>query len=150
MKIRTELCDTEEIVIRCRERTEKIRTLESEIELLLRGDNEMALTVGGTEYFVRKTSILFFDSCNGRVYAHTANQMYTAPHKLFELENLLPSQFVRVSKSAIVNINHVASVRRSPVGNGELTFYECEKKVYFSRSYFKLLQYKINEMRFQK
>lgn len=147
MKIRTEISDTEEIVIRCRERNDKIRSLEASIEVALRGENDIALSSDGIEFFVPKISILFFESSDGRVYAHTRDRIYTAPYRLFELEGLMPSSFVRVSKSVIANIAEISYLRRELVGNGEIGFRGCDKRVYFSRAYFKLLQYKIDEMR---
>ena len=116
----------------------------------MRGENEISLFSDGTEFFVPKISILYFESSGGKVYAHTRDRIYTAPHKLFELEGILPSSFVRVSKSAIANIAEISYLRREIVGNGEMGFRGCEKKVYFSRAYFKLLQYKIEEMRLKK
>lgn len=150
MKIRVETADTDEIVIRCREPNEKIYALRSAIEDVMRGENELLLTVGATEYFIPKNEILFFESGEGKVYAHTSGAIYTAPYKLFELESLMPSAFVRISKSVIANLGRVASVRREVVGNGEITFRDSNKKTYFSRAYYKLLQYKLEEMRLMK
>lgn len=147
LKIRIETAEQDEIVIRCREPNEKIYALRSALEDILRGGNEIVLTAGGTEYFIPKNEILFFESSEGKVYAHTADGMYTAPYKLFELETLMPASFVRISKSAIANLGRVSSIRREVVGNGELTFRTSQKKVYFSRAYYKLLQYKMEEMR---
>lgn len=150
MKLRTEISENEEIIIRCRERNDKIRSLESAIEEALRGDNEITLTSGGTDYFIPKINILFFESYEGKVYAHTRDKVYIAPYKLFELEAFMPPSFVRISKSVIANIAEISYLRREIVGNGELGFRNCDKKVYFSRAYFKLLQYKIDEMRYKK
>ena len=150
MKIRIELSDSDEIVIRCREQNEKVYALRSAIEDMMRGENEIMLTIGATEHFVPKNDILFFESSEGKVYAHTADRMYTAPYKLFELENLMPPSFVRISKSVIANIAEISYLHRELVGNGEIGFRACDKKVWFSRAYFKLLQYKIDEMRFKK
>ncbi len=150
MKIKIELCDTEEIVIRCKERNDRVRALERAIESAVKSGEEMTLIDGTAEYFVPRSRILFFESSDGKVYAHTADKIYRAPYKLFELELAMPPSFVRISKSAIVNITHIESMRRELVGNGELTFKGCDKRLYFSRNYFKLLQYKIEEMRLGK
>ena len=150
MKLRTEISEHEEIIIRCRERNDKIRSLEAAVEEALRGENEIVLSSSGIDYFVPKISILFFESSDGRVYAHTRDKIFTAPYKLFELEALMPQSFVRISKSVIANIAEISYMHREIVGNGELGFRNCDKKVYFSRAYFKLLQYKIDEMRFKK
>jgi DNA-binding LytR/AlgR family response regulator len=147
MKIRTEISDTDEIVIRCRERSDRIRSMEAAIEEYLRGENELSLFADGIEHFVPKISILFFESSNGKVYAHTRDKIFSSTYKLFELEELMPSCFVRVSKSVVANIAEISYFRREIVGNGEMGFRGCEKKVYFSRAYYKLLKYKIDETR---
>lgn len=150
MKIRTEISDTEEIVIRCKERNNRIKELEAAIDAALTCGDEIILESDSAEHFIPRNSILFFESSDGKVYAHTAKAIYKAPHKLFELELIMPPSFVRISKSAIVNIAHIESIRRELVGNGELTFKDSDKRIYFSRNYYKLLQYKIEEMRFLK
>ena len=150
LKIRIETGEQEEVVIRCREPNEKIYALRAAIEDAVRGETELVLMSGGREYFVPKNEILFFESCEGKVYAHTADGTYTAPYKLFELEDIMPSSFTRISKSVIANLRKVSSIRREVVGNGELTFRGSHKKTYFSRAYYKLLQYKMEEMRLEK
>lgn len=150
MRIRIETGEDEEIVIRCREPNEKTYALRAAIEDVMRGENEIRLTSDGREHFLPKSEILFFESSEGKVYAHTANEIYTAPYKLFELEDIMSSSFVRISKSVIVNLLQIRSIRREVVGNGELTFRNSYKKTYFSRAYYKLLQYKIEEMRLGK
>lgn len=148
MKITSEISDSVEIILRGPQN--KLPLLRTAVEEALKGETEITLLSSGTEFFVSKSSILYFESGNGKVYAHTPDAMFVAPYKLFELENIMPSYFVRVSKSVIANINRVSSLKRELVGNGELTFRNCDKKVYFSRAYFKLLQYKIDEMRLNK
>lgn len=150
MKIRTEISDSEEIIIRCRERSDRIRSLEAAIEEALRGENEISLFSEGVEYFIPKINVLYFESADGKVYAHTRDKVYVTAYKLFELETIMPPSFTRISKSAIANIAEISYLRRELVGNGELGFRGCDKKVYFSRGYFKLLQYKIDEMRLKK
>jgi len=147
MRIRTELADTDEIVIRCREKGDRVAKLERAIEEALSKEETITLSSGGTDYFIPKSEILFFESSNGSVYAHTASGVYVAHYKLFELESIMAPCFTRVSKSAIANVMRISSVKREIVGNGTLTFYGCDKTVWFSRAYFKLLQYKLDEMR---
>ena len=150
MKVRTEISDSEEIVIRHKAENDKAGAIKELVESALREGDTLTLCIDNVDYFIPKSEILFFESGNGKVYAHTKDAIYSAPYKLFELENMLPSSFIRISKSAIVNVLRISSMRRELVGNGELTFRDCGKTVYFSRAYYKLLQYKINEMRFTK
>lgn len=152
MKIRIEIAEDapEEIVIRCRERTDEVKLIESVVENILKGGSELALTIGNREYYVEKSEILFFETYDGRVCAHTKDQMYQTDYKLFELEDLLPSYFVRISKSVIANVRKISSIGRELTGNGELTFKGCDKTTYFSRGYYKILKERIEEVRFGK
>jgi DNA-binding LytR/AlgR family response regulator len=108
---------------------------------------EMVLYSSGTEHYIPFCDILYFESSDGKVYAHTARSVYTTDRKLFELEEALPPSFVRIAKSTIANVDLVSSLRREMVGNGEMYFKNSEKKVYFSRGYYKTLRDKIQEMR---
>ena len=150
MKIRIEICDDgeEEIILRARNRDERISKLEDALYGLVRCSREITLYSGGTEYYVPISELLFFESADGKVFAHTKDAVYTAPHKLFELEDILPSSFVRISKSSIANVGAISSITRELVGNGVITFSACSKKTYFSRSYYKILRDKIEEIRF--
>jgi len=149
MKVKTELCDDGEelIVIKCRERTEDIAALERLINAALDEKRELRLFMDGTEYYVNKAEVLFFEAERNNVYAHTAERMLKTEHRLFELENLLPSYFVRVSKSVIVNVKQISSLKRELMGGGELCFKTSDKKTYFSRNYYKRLKEKINDIR---
>lgn len=145
--VRIERAECEEIVIRCREPDARTDAMKAAIEDAIRADGTLTLTSDGTTYFIAKSEILFFESYEGKVYAHTRDKTYAAPYKLFELETRMPPSFVRVSKSVIANLSQIRSMKREVVGNGELTFRGCDKKAYFSRAYYKLLQYKLEEMR---
>lgn len=149
MKIRIEICGEgeEEIIIRTHSRDERIERIENALEGIVKSRRELTLYIGNAEYYIPVTDILFFETNGGRVCAHTSSGMYTAPYKLFELENLLPSSFVRISKSAIANVMRISSLSRELVGNGEITFSRSDKRTYFSRAYYKILRDRIEEIR---
>ena len=151
MRIRIEITDeSEEIVVRCRERDEKISDIERAIDNAIKGGSELTLYINGTEYYVPRSEIMYFESEGDRIYAGTKDRRYVSTYKLFELEDIMPSYFVRISKSTIANVKLISSLRREVTGNGELTFKESEKKVYFSRGYYKRLREKIDEVRFSR
>jgi DNA-binding LytR/AlgR family response regulator len=149
LKIRIEICEEgeEELILRCHSRDGRIGRIEDALERIVRGSREITLYSGGTEFYIPISEILFFESSEGKVYAHAKDRTYTAPHKLFELENILPTSFVRISKSAIANVRAISSITRELVGNGTITFSGCVKKAYFSRSYYKILRDRIDEIR---
>lgn len=149
MKIRVETTeDEDEIVIKCRHPDEGAELLRRLIDSGVIAKSELLLYVGNTEYYVDKNAVLFFETCDGRVYAHTAGQMLRCDYKLFELEAIMPAHFVRISKSAIANIKLISSLSRELTGNGRITFKDSDKAAYFSRAYYKLLKDKIDEVRF--
>ncbi len=149
MELKTEICDNgdELIIIKCRKRTDEIIALEKLINTALNEKCELVLFSKGTEHYVNKAEILFFEAEGNTVYAHTADRMLKTEHRLFELEDLLPNYFVRVSKSVIVNVKQISSLRRELMGGGELCFKSGDKKTYFSRSYHSRLKEKIKEIR---
>lgn len=149
MKIRIEICGEgeEEIIIRARTHDERIDRIEGALEGIVKSRRELTLYIGNVEYYIPVTDILFFETDGGRVCAHTSAGMYTAHYKLFELENILPSSFVRISKSAIANVMKISSLSRELVGNGEITFSGSDKRTYFSRAYYKILRDRIEEIR---
>ncbi len=149
MRIRTETDPNgeEEIVIKCKSRNEKIILIEELIENALKSRGDLPLYNANTEYYIAKKDILFFETSDGKLYAHTKNGMYLSHNRLFEIESIMPSYFVRISKSAIVNVKLISSLRRELTGNGEIEFRDCNKKIYFSRAYYKILRDKIEEIR---
>ena len=150
MKIRTEICPEgeDEIIIRCRERDERIAAIERALDGVANSRRELVLYIGNSEYYVPLSDILFFETVDSKVCAHTRDAMYSSHYKLFELEVILPLSFARISKSAIVNIRQISSLTRELVGNGEVRFYKTDKKTYFSRTYYKILRDRIEEIRF--
>lgn len=142
VKVMTEIsdCFEEEIIIRCKERTEYIASIENLLKRLvgIAGKREMVLYSSGVEYYIPLCEILYFESNDGKVYAHTARSVYATDKKLFELEEVLPPNFVRIAKSTIANIDLVSSLRRELVGNGEMYFKNSEKRFIFRAAIIKL------------
>ena len=151
MKFRIEISDDteeDEIIIRCKSKTEKVRLIENAVESILEERSELVLYIKDTEYYIPKRNILFFETDCGKVKAHTDDRIYTADYKLFELEKIMPPAFIRVSKSCILNAAMVEGINKNLTGASEVYFRNSSKKVYVSRAYYKLLKEKINEMRF--
>ncbi|MCT6889763.1 MAG: LytTR family transcriptional regulator, partial [Lactobacillus sp.] len=72
----------------------------------LQGINEHPDQIEGKKdnvsYYLSMNEILFFETEDKQVIAHTARDAFTVDYKLYELENLLNNQFMRVSKSTIL------------------------------------------------
>ncbi len=139
----------EEIVIRCKAVTPEILRLQqlAETGVLPEAEQELALRLGDSEFFVPLSEILFFESNGGKTAAHTKLRMFETEQTLAALSAHLPSSFMRVSKSCILNLRAVRSLRRDLTGIGEAFFADCNKKVFVSRMYYSAFRDKIAELR---
>ena len=138
MKIRVEI-DKEvketEVVIRASEQTADVKKLYEEISRKII-NKRIKLFQGTTEFYINSSNILFFETDERIVNAHTRNDLFETHLRLYELEKLLPQNFMRISKSAIINLDEVYMLTRSLTGN-LIAFHESYKQVYVSRRYFK-------------
>ena len=155
MKLRIEIDslapEEPEVTLRCRTRSEACLRLERLLSEAMQSEHSppLLLTLGDTEYFIPQREVLFFETDGqGRITAHTAKNLYYTASTLSALEHTLPSQFMRVSKSCILNTAAVTSLTHSLTGSGEVAFAKTEKRVYISRAYFKVVKEKIHRMHF--
>ena len=95
---------------------------------------------GDAEYFFPISKVLFFETDDGVIRAHTANEEFEVKYKLYELEEKLPSYFTRVSKSTILNTHKVYSITKNLTGASKVEFQGTFKIGYCSRSYYKSLK----------
>lgn len=151
MKIRIDLnpqWEEEEVVIRCRELNDMVKRMQDAIATLTQTKQTIVLYRGEAEYYVGVEEILFFETVENGMTAHTREHIYQAKYRLYELEEILPQYFVRVSKSAIVNTKEVYALKKSNLSTTSIVeFRESCKQVYVSRHYAKLLRDKLSEIR---
>ena len=144
MKIRIEIDkdQDEEIIIRCKSIDERINSIQRFIESES-VNKKIKLFKDNMEYYIDLKSILFFETNDLFVSAHTVDNVFQIKHKLYELEKTLPNYFIRVSKSTILNVNHIYSIDRNITSSSTVIFNNTHKKVYVSRMYYKLLKQKM-------
>ena len=152
MKIRLELDDSiaeNEVIIRCNALDEEIQMVQRTLADLAMKRQRFVFYKGDTEYYLPLEQILFFETEEKLIYAHTAEQMYQVKYRLYELEEFLPGHFMRVSKSTILNTNKVYSIQRNLTASSVVEFQNTHKKVFVSRYYYKPLKNKLEEKRNQ-
>lgn len=150
MKVKIEIDPAlaeDEVIIRCRRMDEHILKLQRDITQAEPEKNCIALRDADSSYFVPLEEILFFETEGKQIQAHTASRMYLTEHKLYELEESLPGSFMRISKSTIVNLDHIYSITKNLTASSAVAFYGTPKKVYVSRSYYKALIERLGERR---
>ena len=149
LKIRIEMFEgvQEEVVIRCREITPEIIRLQQLLSGNSDRSNQFLLYKGDTEYYLNVNDIIFFETDGNAVMAHTRDDVYETRRKLYELEELLGGRFQRISKSAIVNVDKVYSIKRNVTSSSAIEFQGTHKQIYVSRAYYKILREKLEEKR---
>ena len=136
-----------EVIIKCRELSEEITKIQKVISELIAEKREMIFYKDNTEYYICIDDVLFFETEESSIYSHTLNEVYQVKYKLYELEDILPNNFIRVSKSTILNINHIYSITRNITSSSLVEFKNTHKKVYVPRYYYKVLKLKLLEKR---
>ena len=147
MKIRLDISSEyqeKEIVIRANKKDEEVaeilRNLQ-EIDTKLHNINGY---LDNTVYSLSTQDILFFETNDRNVYAHTKDNAFLIHYRLYELEENLPDNFLRVSKSSILNVDGVKSLTQSVMGN-LIQFRDSYKQIYVSRRFLKKLKLKLNQ-----
>lgn len=137
----------DEIHIRCSELNEEILCIQKYLQSVLSKRKEILVYKDETEYYLALNQVLFFETSGREIIVHTTNQSYQVKYKLYELEELLPDNFVRISKSTIVNVSTVYAINRSSMSNGMIEFLNTHKQVSVSRSYYKNFRFVLEEKR---
>ena len=148
MKIKLDIdpANENEVIIKANEFNDDVKSIydmlnnkssPSNNHLLLYDDNK--------EYIININDILFFETELDNVYAHTKDFAFLCKLRLYELEELLPLSFMRISKSTIINITHVYSIERKLSSTSQVQFNNTHKEVYVSRRYYRLLKDKLLE-----
>lgn len=150
MKIRIEIDEgiaEDEVIIRCRGLTEEVTTVQKAVSDVVNASQRFPFFKGNTEYYLALDEILFFETDDSGISAHTKNEMYQTKYKLYELEDILPGVFMRVSKSTILNTRHIYSISRNLTASSVVAFEGTHKQVYVSRYYYKPLISKLEGKR---
>ena len=153
MKIKIEIDENlseDEVLIRCRGLTEQVTEIQKAVSEVVNTSQRFVFYRGNTEYYLALDEILFFETDGDGINAHTRDNIYQTKYKLYELEDLLPGCFMRISKSSIVNTNHIYSISRNLTASSVVAFAGTHKQVYVSRYYYKPLVNKLEEKRMGK
>lgn len=151
MKVRIEINenskDEDEVIIRCSKLEERIQRVYDTVMDITKGSKHLMLYQGNVDYYVSLDGILFFETSDHCISAHTVDRVYETTYRLYELEELLPGNFMRVSKSTILNLNHIYSISRNLTSSSEIQFLNSHKQVFVSRHYYKSLKLRLEEKR---
>lgn len=150
MKMRIEIDENlieTEVIIRSSSLDEQVQKLQKMVSELAGAGQKLVFYKDDTEYYLPVQDVLFYETEGNLVYAHTRNDMFLTKYKLYELEELLPGFFMRISKSTILNLHCVYAITRSLSAACLVQLHNTHKQVYVSRYYYKPLRERLEEKR---
>ena len=122
----------EYVKIGCHKVDERVKDIERYVKLRqgsIEGIRE------GRQYTVPVSDILYAESVDERSFIYLKDECFESKKKLYELEEMLkPYHFTRISKSAVVNLLKIVSIK--PALNGRfLCLMDNDEEVIISRKY---------------
>ncbi len=132
--IEDETVQDTEITIRCRRMNNELEQIISRISLT---HNTVAGVVNGETFFIPLNEIFYFESVEGKTFIYCENNEYESPLRLYRIEEDLTGEcFSRISKSVIVNLRKVKSIKPEEHSRLVATLVNGEKLL-VSRQYVK-------------
>lgn len=121
-----------QVVINCRQIDDEIMRLKYHIEMF---DKKLQAKKDNEWCFVKLFDVLYFESVDNRTFLYTEDDVMEVKQRLYELEIILSDKdFIRISKSQIININKVKSLR--PEINRTILATMCNgEQLFISRKY---------------
>lgn len=150
MKIRIEVDGSikeNEIIIRVGELDKNVYELQNIITNIISKREQIIFFKENIEYYIALEKILFFETEENKIFGHTRDDMYEVKYKLYELEEILPIEFIRVSKSTIINVKDINSIKKNITSSSVVNFQNTHKSTYVSRRYFNDLKTRIMKVR---
>lgn len=125
--------EDDEIIVRCTSLDDRLMNL----ICALKTEQEHKLTGYVDEKIVMLSpqNIFYFESVDNKVFAYTDKGVYEVHKKLYEIEaEYSYTDFLRISKSAIVNVSKIAYLK--PIFNGRFEAkLKNNEKIIISRQY---------------
>ena len=123
--------EEEQIIIRCRTMTpELLRAL-----ALLKAQDTLIAYDGNEIHRLRPAGIYYIDAVDNKTFIYLKDKVYESKQKLYELEQALAnSDFLRVSKSVILNLSKIKSLSPALSGRFEALLDNGER-IIISRQY---------------
>jgi len=136
-----------EVIIKCATINDTVLTLQKYLLEISKEKNHLIFYQNEKEFYFSINQILFFETSENGIAAHTKNDIYQVHHKLYELEEMLPAYFMRVSKSTILNTHEIYSITKNITSSSKVEFHNTHKVVYVSRNYYKSLKNNLHDSR---
>lgn len=123
--------EEEQIIVKCHNISPELLNVLNTIKA--RG-NLLTAYVGNEIHRVNPLNILYIETVDNKTFLYGESNVYESKQKLYELEELAMNDFLRISKSAIINLSKIKSLIPSMSGRLEAVLSNGERVV-ISRQY---------------
>ena len=144
MKVELQIKETykeEKLIVQAPQSTEKVQKVVEFAENLDQKE-KIKGKIEDQVYLVKISKIQRFYIENRKVLAETASQTYSIDLRLYQVLEILPTTFIQISQSEIVNIGAISHLKLTPNGLVEI-FLKNESFTYSSRRYLKTIKEKL-------
>ena len=132
--------EEEQIILRCHEVPPELLIM---LQKLKNKDIRFNATLDGETHRLYPASIFYVEAVDNKSFLYCHEAVYESRQKLYELEeDLLSFDFLRISKSFIVNLREIKSLAPAFSGRLEATLENGEKLI-ISRQYVSALKKKL-------
>lgn len=129
---KTEKTQPEIVEIHCHKISEEVKEI---VAFVKSRQGQLTGVIDDRQYEIPVTDIFYIESVDNKSFVYTQNKVYETKHKLYELEeSLRDKRFIRISKSTLLNLMKISSIK--PALNGRFTavLYSGEETI-ISRKY---------------
>ena len=120
-----------EIIIKCKQKSSDIDRLLSLIDI----NTKLICKKGKEIYQIPVEDIIYIESVDEKSFVYLQDSVYENQNKLYELEEILKDKnYIRISKSCLLHLKYLRSVRAMLNGKYEATLSNGEKLI-INRNY---------------
>ena len=128
--------EEEQIVVKCHNISSELLNV---LNTLKAQGNLLIANIGNEIHRVNPSDIFYIESVDNKTFLYCESDVYESKQKLYELEELKLSDFLRISKSVIVNLSKIKSIAPALSGRLEAVLLNKER-VIISRQYVGMLK----------
>ena len=123
--------EEEQIIVKCHNISPE---LFNALNAMKAQGNLLIATVGNEIHRVNPVDILYIETVDNKTFLYCYGNVYESKQKLYELEALNLNDFLRISKSSIVNLSKIKAIAPALSGRFEAVLLNNER-IIISRQY---------------
>lgn len=114
-----ENCEKEIVTFEVKKVTPKINMI---VGLLTKEESDIIGYYEGDIHIIKKEEITCFVSEDNKVYAMYSNHKFQVKSRMYQLEDLLGSEFLRISNQSLINPKKIKKLSMEPNGTMKIVF----------------------------